>query len=160
MNKNCGFVAGTLVHTDNGLVPIEQIKVGDIVFSRHESGSGELAYKRVTQTFLTENQLIWAMEISGKIKNSDIFKEEFLFTTSNHLFWTFENVSSDAIDVSSGKWKSVLDLEMGSPLLRYDGEFAGIFDLLPLYQTTEPNKAFYKVYPDYSAGDIFRCKCL
>lgn len=33
-----GFVAGTLVHTDKGLVPIEQIKVGDMVLSKHQSG--------------------------------------------------------------------------------------------------------------------------
>ena len=26
---NSGFVAGTLIHTDKGLVPIQDIKVGD-----------------------------------------------------------------------------------------------------------------------------------
>ena len=26
-----GFVAGTLVHTDKGLVPIQDIKVGDMI---------------------------------------------------------------------------------------------------------------------------------
>ena len=33
-----GFVAGTLVHTDKGLVPIQEIKVGDGVLSRPEWG--------------------------------------------------------------------------------------------------------------------------
>ncbi|HNE92343.1 MAG TPA: Hint domain-containing protein, partial [Agitococcus sp.] len=46
-----GFVAGTLVHTDKGLVPIEQLQVGDMVLSKHESGQGEKAYKRVISTF-------------------------------------------------------------------------------------------------------------
>jgi len=147
-----GFVAGTLVHTDKGLVPIEQIKVGDLVQSRHESGEGELAYKLVTKTFFTANQPILAIEISGKIKNSDSYKEEFLFTTANHPFWTFTNSSRDAIDTSSGKWVSVSNLEMGSPLLRCDGEFAGIFDIRRLYNTTELDKAFYMVFPDYDAG--------
>ncbi|MCL2076530.1 MAG: Hint domain-containing protein [Betaproteobacteria bacterium] len=32
------FIAGTLVHTREGLVPIEQIKVGDWVLSKPESG--------------------------------------------------------------------------------------------------------------------------
>lgn len=41
---------------------------------------------------------------------------------------------------------------MGSPLLRYDGEFAGIFDIRRLYQTLESDKAFYMVFPDYDAG--------
>jgi hypothetical protein len=44
-----GFVAGTLVHTDKGLVPIEQLKVGDMVLSKHESGEGEQAYKPVVR---------------------------------------------------------------------------------------------------------------
>ncbi len=49
-----GFVAGTLVHTDKGLVPIEQIKVGGLVLSRNENNpNGELAYKKVLKTFIT-----------------------------------------------------------------------------------------------------------
>ena len=35
------FVAGTLVHTRSGPVPIEQIKVGDLVLSHPDQG-GEL----------------------------------------------------------------------------------------------------------------------
>lgn len=31
-----GFAAGTLVHTDKGLVPIQDIKVGDLVLSMSE----------------------------------------------------------------------------------------------------------------------------
>ena len=31
-----GFVAGTLVHTDKGLVPIQNLKVGDLVLSKNE----------------------------------------------------------------------------------------------------------------------------
>ena len=46
-----GLVAGTLVHTDKGLVPIEQLKVGDMVLSKHESNTGEQASKRVVSTF-------------------------------------------------------------------------------------------------------------
>ena len=46
-----GMVAGTLVHTDKGLVPIEQLKVGDMVLSKDESNTGEQAYKRVVSTF-------------------------------------------------------------------------------------------------------------
>ena len=44
------FVAGTLVHTKEGLVPIEQIRVGDWVLSQPEQ-KGERAYKRVVKTF-------------------------------------------------------------------------------------------------------------
>jgi hypothetical protein len=44
------FVAGTVVWTDKGQVRIEEIKVGDFVLSKHDSGTGEQAYKRVLDT--------------------------------------------------------------------------------------------------------------
>ena len=46
------FVAGTQVHTKEGLVPIEKLKIGDWVLSRPEDPSqgSELAYKRVLKT--------------------------------------------------------------------------------------------------------------
>lgn len=44
------FAAGTPVHTRNGLVPIEQLRAGDEVLSRHEHGTGSPAYKRVLST--------------------------------------------------------------------------------------------------------------
>lgn len=39
-----GFVAGTLVHTDKGLVPIQDLKVGDKALSKPEDGNGAMAY--------------------------------------------------------------------------------------------------------------------
>jgi hypothetical protein len=59
------FVAGTLVHTKEGLKPIEQIQVGDLVLSYPDDQPiptgkfrepHEYTYKRVVQTFVTENQ--------------------------------------------------------------------------------------------------------
>ena len=41
-----GFVAGTLIHTDKGLVPIQELKVGDMVLSKDESGEGDLVYSK------------------------------------------------------------------------------------------------------------------
>lgn len=43
-----GFVAGTLVHTQNGLMPIQTIQVGDLVLSKPESGTEQPSFKRVT----------------------------------------------------------------------------------------------------------------
>jgi hypothetical protein len=65
MKQEQGFVAGTLVHTDKGLVPIEQIKVGDMVLSKPESGQGELAYKPVVNTFEFEDKEVWFVEFSN-----------------------------------------------------------------------------------------------
>ena len=41
MSNESGFVAGTLVHTNKGLVPIQNLKVGDLVLSKHENGESE-----------------------------------------------------------------------------------------------------------------------
>ena len=57
-NEPGGFAAGTLVHTKESLVPIEKIKVGDWVLSKHESGEGERDYKRVTRTFTHEDRQV------------------------------------------------------------------------------------------------------
>jgi hypothetical protein len=85
-----GFVAGTLVHTDKGLVPIEQLKVGDMVLSKHESGEGEQAYKRVVKTFKSETkQPIWRIKCTGGTEqNGDIFYCLF-FSTIDNPFYVF-----------------------------------------------------------------------
>lgn len=53
------FVAGTLVHTKEGLRPIEQIKVGDYVLSKPESGVGEPSYQQVTRTYEYEDREVY-----------------------------------------------------------------------------------------------------
>ncbi|MFO1390678.1 MAG: polymorphic toxin-type HINT domain-containing protein [Agitococcus sp.] len=85
MHADKGFVAGTLVHTDKGLVPIEQLKVGDMVLSKHESGEGEQAYKRVTKTFKSREKLpiVRVCFNRGYPHN----KRMNLFCTANHPFW-------------------------------------------------------------------------
>ncbi len=81
------FAAGTLVHTKEGLVPIEQIKVGDYVLSKPENG-GEQAYKRVLKTFEypeeTVIQILYALkEDLGKASRPAYP----LTVTPNHPFW-------------------------------------------------------------------------
>ena len=89
------FVAGTLVHTKDGLKPIEQIKVGDYVLSKPDSGVGEQEYKRVTETFVRDGQDIWLVQyiVSGEktsralvvTGNHPIWKEHVGWTTVNNL---------------------------------------------------------------------------
>lgn len=45
------FVAGTPVHTREGLRPIEEIPVGDFVLSQPQF-TGEVGYRRVADTFI------------------------------------------------------------------------------------------------------------
>ncbi|MGO2997993.1 MAG: hypothetical protein ACTIDV_08280, partial [Moraxellaceae bacterium] len=64
MNKDfSGFTAGTLIHTATGLVPIEQLKISDKVLSKAANGLGELIYKAITNTMITENISVWLLEL-------------------------------------------------------------------------------------------------
>ncbi|MDP1546043.1 MAG: polymorphic toxin-type HINT domain-containing protein, partial [Anaerolineales bacterium] len=76
------FVAGTLVHTKEGLVPIEKIKVGNWVLSQPEM-KGDHAYKRVVNTFVHEDKEVWLVEyvVSGEMTARS------LVVTGNHPFW-------------------------------------------------------------------------
>jgi hypothetical protein len=73
------FVAGTLVHTREGLVPIERIKVGDRIWSQPEGDpKGERAYKRVTKTFFHDDREVWSVDCSTRSK------AETLIVTADH----------------------------------------------------------------------------
>ena len=72
MNK-IGFVAGTLIHTDKGLVPIQDIKVGDRVLSKPEDGSGDIEYKPVVKTFVHEDKEMWIVRLE---KNLEKFNKD------------------------------------------------------------------------------------
>jgi hypothetical protein len=58
-----GFAAGTPVHTDHGLVPIEQIRAGDLVASKPERG-GSVTYKPVTKTVAHELQPVVLLRLA------------------------------------------------------------------------------------------------
>ncbi|WP_201606566.1 Hint domain-containing protein [Psychrobacter immobilis] len=92
--NNKGFVAGTLVHTDKGLVPIQDIKVGDLilskpVLSKSEDGSGDIDYKPVLSTFKSPNKKsIFKVEYFNETADARGEKgSNYIFCTSNHPFW-------------------------------------------------------------------------
>ncbi|WP_230659533.1 hypothetical protein [Psychrobacter sp. I-STPA10] len=74
--KNMSFVAGTLVHTDKGLVPIQDIKVNDMVLSKSETGEGELVYSRVIRTMKSADKKPIMTPVQG------------IYCTQEHPFWT------------------------------------------------------------------------
>lgn len=78
VNHQAGVMAGTLVHTDQGLVAIEQLKVSDRVLSMSEEGVGEKAYKRVVKTFKSPNKEKIMSPLNG------------IYCTDNHPFWVVE----------------------------------------------------------------------
>lgn len=82
------FAAGTLVHTKEGLKPIEEIRSGDWVLSYPDDQKTpdefreehEYTYRQVTQTFVTENQPISKLIVANIATNM----RETIYVTANH----------------------------------------------------------------------------
>lgn len=95
IETNCfdnSFVAGTLIHTKSGLVPIEDIKIGDEVLSFNEL-TGESEYKKVVHLIKNEKTDDYASLSFGD--------EGLLESTSNHPFYI------------GGEWVEVSELSNG-----------------------------------------------
>lgn len=128
-NIDC-FVAGTLVHTSEGLKPIEQIRVGDWVLSKPEFGEGEQAYKRVTKTVSFEEKEVWTIAISEK-DVTDPSVETFyhskectrIVATPNHPFWV----------VGKG-WTALRDVSLYDRLLLENGRIAIVYQHMNLHR--------------------------
>ncbi|MGX3022318.1 polymorphic toxin-type HINT domain-containing protein, partial [Ursidibacter sp. B-7004-1] len=75
------FVAGTLVETARGFIPIEQIGFGDLIWSREEFGN-HYAYKPVTATKATDNQ-----QLVEVIVENEQGQQETYLTTTEHPFY-------------------------------------------------------------------------
>lgn len=85
------FVAGTLVHTRDGLRPIEQIQVGDYVLSKPEDGNGETAYKRVVNTFEFEDKEAWFVSVH----NTNCGKDQSVHLSDNNKVLNNEKELTD-----------------------------------------------------------------
>ena len=124
-SPNFCFAAGTLVHTKDGLKPIEQIKLGDWVLSKPEGGSGEQAYKRVTRTVSFEDKEIWLVRF---YKSGDDIEQ--IGVTANHPFW-----------LANGGWTRADQLGMGSVIELADLSLGDILCSTPLYKTEKEGVA-------------------
>ena len=148
------FAAGTLVHTEQGWTPIQDIKVGDLVLSKPENGEGEASYKPVLNTFVYENKELWLItskkywnnkDIHGKRINNRLHDStsrisEFL-ATPNHPVWVVgigvpnveERVES-IIAYTKLQWKRVDQLQQYEVMVNKDGIMFYIERAQPLYQ--------------------------
>lgn len=138
------FPSGTRVWTDKGLVPIEQIKVGDMVLSQPESG-GARTYKKVVNTFVHEDKTL--REITYRVEGGvDAYV---LRSTANHPFWVVaEEIFDEEHDDGSDEevvhrevigWTQADDLLAGLHLIQLaDGTYARVLSNIPVYRTNTP----------------------
>ena len=125
------FAKGALIHTKEGLVPIEKLRVGDWVLSKPEDGTGELAYKRVTHTFAHAPTEVLDLNYMYEDQNGlGRFCE--LTTTKNHPIWV----------IGQG-WTEVGNLRLmpgeQSRLQLFDGREMVSVRRRSIFQTSTPN---------------------
>ncbi len=95
------FIAGTLIETEEGQKPIEEIQAGDMVLAENPE-TGEIALKRVVQTFENESYELVHVFVNG----------EEIITTPSHPFY-----------VPKLGWTSAIKLRAGDILVLFNGEY-------------------------------------
>jgi RHS repeat-associated protein len=90
----CCFAAGTPVHTKRGIVPVEKIKVGDLVLSRNRA-TGKIEYKLVSALTKPHQDKLLEMRVEGEAKP--------LHPTADHPFWVKRGSAKDGDWVEAGK---------------------------------------------------------
>lgn len=117
-SKHC-FVAGTLIHTEDGLVPIEEIKPDQLVWAE-DPETGERALKRVVCLFRNEKYELVHVQVNG----------ETITCTTEHPFY-----------VPGKGWVVAKDLQANDRLELLNGGEAYI-DSVNLESLDEPVKVY------------------
>jgi hypothetical protein len=101
--KACNsFEAGTLVSTPDGLIPIEQLEIGDWVLTYNEE-TGEIGPYQITDTMFHLDPLIVYLLIDG----------ELVVTTPEHPFYTSQSEWVNAGELTVGNEIRALDWAVG-----------------------------------------------
>ena len=85
------FIAGTIVITAEGYVPIEEIETGDWVWATNPD-TGETDLKQVVRTFVNETNELIHVTIGG----------ETIITTPTHPFYVPQKGWTDAVNLRAG----------------------------------------------------------
>lgn len=118
----CCFEAGTPIHTAQGKVPIEQIKVGEQVLSYNEQ-TGQLEYKAVAQTFVSVKANLVKFRVAGE-------KRSFTTTTEHPFYVRPGHRARDGLatgdEADAKDWVTASELRVGDQVLRPDGKWTRI----------------------------------
>jgi hypothetical protein len=115
--QQSGFVAGTLVHTDKGLVPIQDIKIDDMVLSSPELGTGAVRlYRRVVNAHQTASAEVWQLGInfSKTVDGEAVLVREFIYLTKNHPVYLVDSAYDES---RSGRWVPACKLNPDDTIL-------------------------------------------
>ena len=88
---NVCFVAGTLIQSDHGAIPIESVSIGTMVWAWDEE-TGEVALKEVVETYVNETDELVHVFVN----------DEEIITTPSHPFYSPVKGWTDAIHLRAG----------------------------------------------------------
>ena len=131
------FAAGTLVHTERGLVPIEEIRRGDRVWSQDDE-TGEEGYRRVAQTFVTPDQPTLELELVGNGHTMEVLE-----VTGEHPFW-----------VSGRGWVAAQELQPGDEVYTSRGGWLRVSGGTWMDRTTTVYNFEVEDFHTYFVGEV------
>ena len=109
------FSVDTMVHVPGGYIEFFQLRVGDLVLSRHEE-TGEEAFRAIKQIHVTPH--VETVDLEFVDKNGD--SAEPISTTEGHPFWVL------------GKgWTQVRDLREGDSISIAGGGSVSVSSIVP-----------------------------
>lgn len=116
------FVAGTPVHTSDGLKAIEKLRAGDRVLSWNERNK-RFEYRTVVRTFTRETQRLVRLKVEGESGS--------IVATPEHPFYARLDRGRDWLGAGgdssdAGAWVAAGELLPGDRLLRPDGTWAEV----------------------------------
>ncbi|ANP44469.1 polymorphic toxin-type HINT domain-containing protein [Candidatus Viadribacter manganicus] len=136
----CCFVAGTLVETSDGLRPIEEIEVGDLVLSRNET-TGETAYKPVTELVRRHERQVWRLTFAVMAAGG-VSSEATFGTTDDHPWRT-----------ADGRWVRTDELQVGMEILRANGAPARVAAVVRTGEVTSTYNLEVAEWHTYFVGE-------
>ena len=111
----CCFAAGTMISTDDGLRPIETMKVGDLVLSK-DAVTGKTAPKPVLRIIELHNRDIY--RLSFESKHGDVVSKSAIKTTDDHPWRTSDN-----------KWVATSELKVGDLIQTLSGDLVSVVSI-------------------------------
>ncbi|WP_208727395.1 polymorphic toxin-type HINT domain-containing protein [Leptospira bourretii] len=112
VDRTC-FVAGTKVHTKEGLKNIEDIQVGDLVLSKSDE-TGEVSYRKVVNTFIRQTDAIYTVSFADGTVLETTWNHPFRVKKQGHALEKFSIETTD--------WVEAKDLHPGDVALGADGK--------------------------------------
>lgn len=115
------FAAETLVHTPNGLVAINEIKIDDLVWAYHEI-TGEIGIYPIIATMAHRDPTVVQLTIDG----------ELVETTPKHPFYVDEHAPWLAPGQAAKRWVDAEELTVGDSVHRIKGSIGHVDSVIIL----------------------------